>query len=969
VTLAVVDLVRRAENAEAYRHFEGDAERVTQDIETRIQSFLILARSAAGLVDVRKQITRDTWLTYVSRVDPQNDWRGFRGMAITWQVPAGTEGSFIAAQRQGGQPGFRIWQGKGSEPVPHPGLPYLPITYIAPANATNNAAVGFDLASEPQRARALAAARDRGEPRLTGPLLRVNDSGNKEVSLVLMAPFYRSSKPAGIEQRRSDFLGAIVVGIGVPSIIDEILAQPNFEGLTLQLTDLEQGQRITDTGAGGGPSRFSLSRTLAISGREWLLQFSSTPAFDSGIDRRQSTLVGFSGGLASLVLAAAIYYLGSLRRRAERRALEMTAELRSSEERFRLVAEAAGEGLWDQDYRHGREYLSGRLVTEILGYPMAKFSEKLLQVGDLIHPDDQAVWREARRRHVEEHLPYEVEYRVRHADGRWLWVRSRGKAEFDAEGRLIRMAGSMADISERKEAQLAIQRQQEFLHMVLDTLPEPIVVKRPGAEILIVNQAYADWVGVPVDQIIGHTAHDFFPTAVADVSIALDSQILMDGQARRAEVLIPDKRRGGELRNVVVIKMLGHDVDGQELIVGLHQDVTEVRQSESRFRELSEMASDWFWEQDTDFRFTEMSVGVAIGGRTPTRVVGKHRWDLPIDFTPEQWAEHRAVLSAHQPFTHLEYRVRDEAGNWRWYSITGKPRFDAGGEFIGYRGTGTDITERKKIEEELRQHRDNLAAKIEERTAELLAAKEAAEMANQAKSDFLANMSHELRTPLHAIISFAHIGQTKGHVATPDKIKGYFSKIHGAGERLLGLVNDLLDLSKLEAGKMVLDLRAHDLGSLVREVAGEFEHMGESHRLIFELPNTDMRAPIELDGGRMIQVLRNLLSNAIKFSPPDRLISVEITEATMPRGRRASDQSVSVAAWRIAVIDEGPGIPEDELDSVFDKFVQSSKTRTGAGGTGLGLSICKEIVEAHRGVIRAYNRPTGGAIFEILLPR
>jgi signal transduction histidine kinase len=153
------------------------------------------------------------------------------------------------------------------------------------------------------------------------------------------------------------------------------------------------------------------------------------------------------------------------------------------------------------------------------------------------------------------------------------------------------------------------------------------------------------------------------------------------------------------------------------------------------------------------------------------------------------------------------------------------------------------------------------------------------------------------------------------------------------------------------------------------------------------LPPPGAEIMANIDPIRFGQVIHNLLSNAIKFSRPDGTIQIDITEATMTQGRRANDPVIQVPAWRIAVIDEGVGIPEAELDAVFDKFVQSSKTTTGAGGTGLGLSISKEIIEAHRGQIRAYNRNemhgdmrdndvahldqdgSGGAVFEILIPR
>jgi signal transduction histidine kinase len=121
------------------------------------------------------------------------------------------------------------------------------------------------------------------------------------------------------------------------------------------------------------------------------------------------------------------------------------------------------------------------------------------------------------------------------------------------------------------------------------------------------------------------------------------------------------------------------------------------------------------------------------------------------------------------------------------------------------------------------------------------------------------------------------------------------------------------------------------------------------------------------DHKRLDQVWRNLLGNAIKFTPEQRSIHVEIAEGIIPAGRRAGD-SGEIQALRITVADEGVGIPEAELDAIFDKFTQSSRTASGAGGTGLGLAICREIIHAHRGIIRAHNRPEGGAVFDVLLP-
>ncbi len=277
--------------------------------------------------------------------------------------------------------------------------------------------------------------------------------------------------------------------------------------------------------------------------------------------------------------------------------------------------------------------------------------------------------------------------------------------------------------------------------------------------------------------------------------------------------------------------------------------------------------------------------------------------------------------------------------------------------------------ELRASEVELLRHRDNLTELVAERTADLSAAKNAAEQAYRAKSEFLANMSHELRTPLHAILSFARLGQERTSTQTDEKTQRYFSRIVDAGERLLSLVSNLLDLSKIEAGKMRVEPQPGDLVEMLHDVAAEFEALAEERKLQWSLPSAEARAPARVDAARFSQVLRNVLSNAMKFSPDGGMIRILVEEASMPQGRRADDQAALVAAWRIAVIDEGVGIPEDELESVFDSFVQSSKTRDGAGGTGLGLTICREIVAAHRGSISARNRPEGGAIFEIMVPR
>jgi PAS domain S-box-containing protein len=395
----------------------------------------------------------------------------------------------------------------------------------------------------------------------------------------------------------------------------------------------------------------------------------------------------------------------------------------------------------------------------------------------------------------------------------------------------------------------------------------------------------------------------------------------------------------------------------------------DLRDRVEHFRDLSQMASDWFWVQDENYRFTQFSETVnKLGHIEPAEVLGKTRWELAAEPDTERMAAHRAVVESHQPFRDFEYLVVNGTGEACWYSVNGQPVFDESGRFAGYRGTSRNITIRKTLEEELRAHRDKLSALVEAQTADLVRAKERAERASRSKSEFIANMSHELRTPMHAVLSFARIGYDKTPASPPEKLRDYFHRIQVSGERLLQLINALLDLSKLEAGKMMIENSIVDLADVVREVAGELEGMFEARQLHLRFPAPACQTCVRGDAMRLAQVVRNLVSNALQFTPPGKEVSVEFAETELPAGRRADDVG-TVAALRLTVADEGVGIPADELESVFDKFYQSSKTRTGAGGTGLGLAICREIVAAHRGTIAARNRAQGGAAFDVTLPR
>jgi len=275
-------------------------------------------------------------------------------------------------------------------------------------------------------------------------------------------------------------------------------------------------------------------------------------------------------------------------------------------------------------------------------------------------------------------------------------------------------------------------------------------------------------------------------------------------------------------------------------------------------------------------------------------------------------------------------------GQARHLQMAVVPLLDRDGQrILGFAGSAMDVTDRVLAERAIRQARDS------------------AEEASRAKSEFIANISHELRTPLQSILGFSELGVARTP-ANP-RVTGMFEDIHTAGQRMLALVNDLLDVSKFESTVGTFHLERCDLRELVKAVTRELAPLlvRRQLRLALRVPEWALKAKV--DPLRIQQVLRNVLANAIKFSPEGGLIEIEADYG--------SAQDV-----RIAVSDCGPGIPPAELEDIFDAFVQSSKTKDGSGGTGLGLAISRKIVALHGGTLRAENRSSGGARFALHLP-
>lgn len=510
---------------------------------------------------------------------------------------------------------------------------------------------------------------------------------------------------------------------------------------------------------------------------------------------------------------------------------------------------------------------------------------------------------------------------------------------------------------EVKERTKKLNDTNKLLQDVLDAAPLSIFWKNLDNVFLGCNKNFTNDAGVnQVAEVIGKTDFDFNWRDRAELYQKDDSDVMRSGQSR-LQYEEPQTTPNGNTIWIETSKVPLQNNDGEIYgVLGIYHDITPRKKLEEVLRESKDTYASaemiahigsWRWTIDT---------GVVTWSDEIFRIFGIKPQSVAVDF--ELFMKYvyeddkQMVLDAvneaignPQAEYNIIHRFMQDDSTERFIHQQGKVYRDADGKPVRMIGTTHDITEQKKYE------------------LEMIKAKDEAEKASQAKSLFLSNMSHELRTPLHGILSYAKFGQSKAGAVSAEKIKKYFDQINSSGERLKILLDDLLDISKLEAGKMEMYFTVENIQQIIEDCVSEQQALIYDRGLSVVGQYETSELLVECDKNRIGQIIMNLLSNAIKFSPDNTEIAYKIMK------HDSSANQDDEAYVQISISDQGKGVAEKDREVIFDKFVQSDENENNFGGTGLGLAITRELIHTHNGEIWCQKNNDGvGAEFVFRLP-
>ncbi|MDY6940704.1 MAG: PAS domain S-box protein [Cyanobacteriota bacterium] len=546
-------------------------------------------------------------------------------------------------------------------------------------------------------------------------------------------------------------------------------------------------------------------------------------------------------------------------------------------------------------------------------------------------------------------------------------LRERETIELMARGIGTALASNAAQV-DRQQTHLALRESMERFRVTFEQAALGLAHLDPHGRWLRVNQKICDIVGYAREELLEKTFYDLTHPDDLEIDLAYIARML----AGEIQTYTLEKRyihKNGSIIWINLTVSLVRDKAGEpKYFISAIEDIGDrkrveasLRESEERFRSLADSAPVLIWICDPQQQRTFVNqMWLYFTGRSLEEELGEG-WKQGIHPDDVEFYQDtcNTCFEARQSFQ-LEYRLRCGDGEYRWLLDIGTPRFAGDGEFVGYIGCCTDITEMQRTREALWRWNIELEGRVEKRTEELARAKETAESATQAKSAFIAHMSHELRTPLNGILGFTQILQRDTSLSAKQK-KGV-NIIHQCGSHLLTLINDILYLSKIEAGKLESTVEDFYFRSFLEHLVEIIRVRAKEKNISFTFqPQTSLPAAVRGDETRLRQVLLNLLSNAVKFTNAG---GVTFSVGYVGDGLKGDRK------MRFSIEDTGVGIPSDRIADIFLPFQQISDLENKSEGTGLGLTISQNIVCQLGGEIQVSSTLGVGSQFwfEVELP-
>jgi PAS domain S-box-containing protein len=673
--------------------------------------------------------------------------------------------------------------------------------------------------------------------------------------------------------------------------------------------------------------------------------------FVSGTLGEDAAIEGLTQGATDYVLKQKLTRLVPAVKRALREAENQQERsraelsLRESEARFRQLAEAIHEVFWLCEVATGQMLYVSPAYETVWGHT-SDLRQQPCPLVDSVHPDDLARVHNAQQILLEHAQSLDEEYRIVRPDGTVRWVRTRSFPIRGEAGQIYRQAGIVEDITARKRADetlhlLNAAMQQATEAMVITTAMVPQGKSPP---ILYTNPAFTQLTGYAPEEAAGQTMKLLQGLPTDGATLARMVASIGQGESFQGELICQRKDGTNFWMEMHIAPVLSATGERTHFVAVLH-DVTARKQAEEAIRCLAQ-----FPHENPAPVLRAAPSGLLLYANPSSqpllslwqRTVGQC---LPLDLCQ---IVSTALASGERQETEVECHPVT-------YSLTFAPVIDMGYVNI----YGYNITRRKQAEEALEASRAVLAQRVEERTLELRAANVALGRAMHAKDDFLAGMSHELRAPLTGILGLSEALQIGVYGPLTEAQLDSLKNIHDSGQHLLSLITDILDLSKIEAGKMELQLGPVSVAEVCQASLRFVTVQASKKRLHVSYTLDQMVTSLRADERRLRQMLINLLSNAIKFTPEGGQIGLEVIGD-------AKEQVVQFAVW-----DTGIGIHREDMAQLFQPFTQLDSLLTGGNeGTGLGLTLVRRMAERHGGsvAVQSDGVPGQGSRFTISLP-